>query len=46
MSFFKILWANYPDDDLCGAKNDKGENIFKNQCAIRLSACLTKSGVP
>jgi len=46
MSFFSILWRNYPDNDPCNAKNNKGEVLFKNQCAIRLSYSLTQSGVP
>lgn len=46
MSFFKILWSNYPSDDPCDAKDENGDVLFKNQCAIRLSYCLNKSGVP
>ena len=45
MATFKTLWANYPDDDPCDAKNDKGEKLFSNQCAIRLSHSMKKSGV-
>jgi len=45
MSYFKVLWSNYPSSDPCDAKNDKGEILFKNQCAIRLSYALKKSGV-
>ncbi len=45
MSFFSILWSNYPNDDPCDARNDNGEILFKNQCAIRLSHSLNKSGV-
>lgn len=46
MSFFKILWSNYPTDDPCGAKDESGAILFKNQCAIRLSYTLNKSGAP
>ncbi len=45
MSYFKILWTNYPSDDPCDAKNEKEEVLFKNQCAIRLSYTMKKSGV-
>jgi hypothetical protein len=44
MATFKNLWANYPDDDPCDAKNDKGEKLFSNQCAIRLSHSMNKPG--
>lgn len=42
---FKILWKNYPEDDPCDAKNKDGDKLFGNQCAIRLSAAMKKSGV-
>lgn len=45
MSFFETLWSNYPDDDPCDAKDKNGELLFENQCAIRLSHCLNRSGV-
>jgi hypothetical protein len=45
MSYFKVLWSNYPSDDPCDAKNDKGDLLFRNQCAIRVSHALKKSGV-
>ncbi len=45
MSFFAILRANYPKDDPCNARNDKGEPLFKNQCAIRVSYAMKKSGI-
>ena len=45
MSLFKTLWSNYPKDDPCDAKNESGDILFKNQCAIRLSHSLNKSGV-
>lgn len=45
MSYFEKLWSNYPFNDPCDARNEKGEVLFKNQCAIRLSYALKKSGV-
>lgn len=45
MSFFQILSSNYPWNDPCDAKNEKGELLFKNQCAIRLSYAMKKSGI-
>lgn len=45
MSQFKLLWDNYPDEDPCDAKNEDGEILFANQCAIRVSYALKKSGV-
>ncbi|WP_133510953.1 type VI secretion system amidase effector protein Tae4 [Candidatus Thiosymbion oneisti] len=45
MSYFRVLWSNYPDSDPCNAKNEKGKILFPNQCAIRLSYAMKKSGV-
>jgi hypothetical protein len=45
MSFFRTLWSNYPSDDPCDAKDEKGNILFKNQCAIRLSYAMKRSGV-
>lgn len=45
MSFFDALWSNYPDEDPCDARDDSGGPLFRNQCAIRLSQALNKSGV-
>ena len=45
MSYFKLLWSNYPKEEPCNAKDKKGKPLFKNQCAIRLSYSLKKSGV-
>jgi len=45
MITFQQLWDNYPDNDPCDAKNKKGEKLFSNQCAIRLSYSMKKSGV-
>ncbi len=42
---FETLWDNYPEDDPCDAKNKEGEKLFGNQCAIRLSHSMKKSGV-
>ena len=42
---FEDLWANYPDEDPCDAKDEKGDKLFKNQCAIRVSYAMKKSGV-
>jgi hypothetical protein len=45
MSLFPFLRANYPKDDPCDARNEKGELLFKNQCAIRVGHALKKSGI-
>ncbi len=45
MSFFDVLCSNYPTVDPCTAKDGKGELLFKNQCAIRMSFALKKSGI-
>jgi hypothetical protein len=45
MSYFQSLLSNYPSNDPCDAKNDKGEVLFANQCAIRLSHAMKKTGV-
>jgi len=45
MSYFQMLWKSYPSNDPCDAKNENGEILFKNQCAIRLGYALKKSGV-
>lgn len=45
MSFFSILRSNYPSDAPCDARNEKGDLLFKNQCAIRVSYAMRKSGV-
>lgn len=45
MSFFAILRSNYPKDDPCDARNEKGELLFQNQCAIRVSYAMKKSGI-
>lgn len=45
MSQFKLLWKNYPDEDPCDATKENGEKLFPNQCAIRVSHALKKSGV-
>lgn len=42
---FETLWKNYPEDDPCDAKNRDGDKLFGNQCAIRLSTAMKKSGV-
>ncbi len=42
---FKQLWKNYPEEDPCDAKNKDGELLFGNQCAIRVSHSMKKSGV-
>jgi hypothetical protein len=42
---FENLWKNYPDEDPCDAKDEKGKVLFSNQCAIRLSHAMKKSGV-
>ena len=45
MSKFKEFWDNYPDEDPCHAKDREGKILFANQCAIRLSYALKKSGI-
>lgn len=42
---FADLWSAYPDSDPCDAKDEHGKKRFKNQCAIRMSHALKKSGV-
>ena len=42
---FPIVLANYPASDPCDATDQKGNPLFGNQCAIRLSLALRKSGV-
>lgn len=45
MSYFMDLWRNYPSDDPCDAEDKNGDLLFKNQCAIRLSHAMKKTGV-
>ena len=45
MTFFNRVLSNYPKVDPCNAKDNKGEKLFKNQCAIRISCALKKSGL-
>lgn len=42
---FDDLWRNYPASDPCDAKDKDGKKLFTNQCAIRVSHALKKSGV-
>jgi Type VI secretion system (T6SS), amidase effector protein 4 len=42
---FQVVQNNYPKLDPCDAKDAKGQLLFQNQCAIRLSYALKKSGV-
>ena len=42
---FQLVRSNYPSSDPCDAKDEHGNLLFKNQCAIRLSFALRKSGV-
>ena len=42
---FDVVRSNYPGSDPCDAKDSKGQLLFPNQCAIRLSYALKKSGV-
>jgi hypothetical protein len=42
---FATIWDHYPGSDPCDAKDPKGGKRFKNQCAIRISYALKKSGV-
>jgi hypothetical protein len=41
---FADLWANYPKTNPCDAKGKNGRTLFNDQCAIRLSAALKRSG--
>jgi Type VI secretion system (T6SS), amidase effector protein 4 len=42
---FQLVRSNYPAFDPCDAKDEKGKLLFSNQCAIRVSYALRKSGV-
>lgn len=42
---FHMLWKNYPDSDPCVNKDGKPPPGWTNQCAVRLSTALTRSGV-
>lgn len=42
---FSDLWSAYKKGNPCDAKNEKGEILFSNQCAIRVSYALKKIGV-
>lgn len=45
MVTFEQLWKHYPDEDPCDAKNGKGDKLFSNQCAIRLSHSMKACGI-
>jgi hypothetical protein len=42
---FEVVRSNYPGSDPCSAKDSKGQLLFRNQCAIRVSYALKRSGV-
>lgn len=42
---FSDLWSAYKKGSPCDAKDDKGDPLFSNQCAIRVSYALKKLGV-
>lgn len=42
---FQLLSSHYPATDPCDATDSAGKRLFENQCAIRLSHALRKSGV-
>jgi hypothetical protein len=42
---FADLWAAYPGSHPCNAKGEDGKELFSNQCAIRVSHALKKTGV-
>ena len=42
---FQLVRSNYPTSDPCDAKDQRGKPLFSNQCAIRVSYALRKSGV-
>lgn len=45
LPYFQNLWNNYPADrEPCADSNRKGELLWKNQCAIRVSIALIGSG--
>lgn len=47
---FSVLWRNHPANqappDLAPCVDKHGESRFGNQCAIRMSIALERSGVP
>lgn len=45
MTFFYVLKVNYPREEPCDAKTESGDALFKNQCAIKLSHAMKKSGI-
>ena len=46
MASFELILSNYPGSNPCDAKDAKGKKLlFENQCAIRLSQAMKKSGV-
>jgi hypothetical protein len=45
VSIFQSVWSSYPASDPCDAKDAKGQMLFKNQCAIRMSHALKGAGV-
>ncbi|WP_425251631.1 type VI secretion system amidase effector protein Tae4 [Janthinobacterium sp. NFX145] len=42
---FSALWSAYEKGNPCNAKDAKGDILFANQCAIRVSHALKKVGV-
>ena len=42
---FDELWSAYEKGSPCNAKDEKGNLLFSNQCAIRVSHALKKVGV-
>ena len=42
---FAALWSAYKKGNPCDAKDEKGEILFSNQCAIRVSYALKQIGV-
>ena len=42
---FEVLWSNFPSGSPCDGKNERGDLVFSDQCAIRVGAALKVSGV-
>jgi hypothetical protein len=42
---FSLLWENYPSDLPCLLPNGDPPQGLENQCAIKMSLCLERSGV-
>ncbi|MCF6253019.1 MAG: type VI secretion system amidase effector protein Tae4 [Methylococcaceae bacterium] len=49
MASFKMLWDNFPDDEVikkkCFNKQSHGNTPFDNYCSILMSECFNQSGI-